>query len=148
MPSIQIEDISNYVTDNKTTAKSAKEMFNLKDVNLISKDELTKEDRQQSHSKWKRNVRTKLREKQRNHKLKEISKTVDSKFEAKMKMKQIKDKNIKKNVKNSELKSSKFFSNLQSISADDQMKKSKKKMRTENQPESNTDNLNAKKFKL
>lgn len=142
IPAIQIEEISNYVTDNKATTKSAGELFNLKDAQLRTREELTKEERGTQHNKWKRNVRNKLREKQRNIKLKEISKSAGSKFEAKLMMKQAKDKS-KKNVKNSELKSSKFFTNLQTIASEDQ---TKRKLKNEDRGDYNT--KQAKKFKL
>jgi len=126
VPAVRLEEISNYVTDNKTNTKSAHEIFSSKDAEFKTRDELTREERKTSHKNWKRNVRNKLREKAKNQKLNSLSKVADSKFEAKLMMKRENDKNLKANVKNSELKSSKFFSNLQTIASNDTEKKKMK----------------------
>jgi U3 small nucleolar RNA-associated protein MPP10 len=129
VPSIQLEEISNYVTDNKSMAKSANEVFNKKDAETRTRDELSRDEKKTAHKNWKRNVRNKLREKVRNQKLNHLSKFTNTKFEAKLTMKQEKDKKMKQaagNGKNSELKSSKFFSNLQKIASDDITKKKKR----------------------
>ena len=147
VPSIQLEEISNYVTDNKATTKSAGEIFSFKDALLKTRDELTRDQKKTSHKNWKRNVRNRIRENVKNKKMDSLSKFTDSKFEAKLHMKQEKDKAAKKNVKNAELKSSKFFSNLQKIASDDLVKK-KKKDNNEPNEFSSTGNKPAKNYKL
>jgi U3 small nucleolar RNA-associated protein MPP10 len=126
VPSIQLEEISNYVTDNKSNTKSANEVFSRKDAEVKTRDELTREEKKTAHKSWKRNIRNRIREKVRNQKLNHLSKFTDTKFEAKLTMKQEKDKKMKQNAKNSELKSSKFFSNLQQIATDDINKKKRR----------------------
>ena len=149
VPAIQLEEISNYVTDNKLNTKSAHELYSIKDSELKTKAELTTEERKTGHKNWKRNVRNKLREKSKNQKLKALSRVADSKFEAKLMMKRDNDKNIKKNVKNSELKSSKFFSNLQNIAHDDLEKKQmKSEKRNKTDMDSDFGNRKAKTFKI
>jgi U3 small nucleolar RNA-associated protein MPP10 len=137
VPSIKLEEISNYVTDNKASSQSANELFNKKDIDTKSKNEMTKEEKKTSHQHWKRNIRNRLREKIKNTKLNSLAKTVNSKFEAKMIMKGEKDKKSKKNIKSKELKSSKFFANLQNVVGEDLDKKNKKE-----------ENKNVKVFKL
>jgi U3 small nucleolar RNA-associated protein MPP10 len=149
VPAVQLEEISNYVTDNKTNTKSAHELFSNKDAEIKTRDEFTREERKTSHKNWKRNVRNKLREKVRNQKLNAMSKIADSKFEAKLMMKRDNDKNAKKNVKNSELKSSKFFSNLQTIASDDvEKKKMKGDKRNRVENENEFGNKKAKTYKI
>ena len=63
-----------------------------------------------------------------------------------MALKQERDKRAKKNIKNSELKSSKFFGNLQNIADEDKAKKSKK-IRVESTAEVNEE-AKAKHFKI
>jgi U3 small nucleolar RNA-associated protein MPP10 len=145
VPSIQLEEISNYVTDNKSYTKSANELFSARDAELKTKDELSKEERETAHKNWKRNVRSKLRAKAVNTKLSALTKATGNKFEAKMMIKQDKDKKHKKNVKNSELKSSKFFSNLQNVANEDIEKKKRKDQGLLNQDNSNK---NVKNYKL
>jgi len=149
VPAVQLEEISNYVTDNKLNTKSAHELYSMKDSEVKTREELTTEERKTGHKNWKRNVRNKLREKLRNKKFNALSKVADSKFEAKLMMKRDNDKSAKKNVKNSELKSSKFFSNLQNIASDDL---DKKKMKSEKRNTTHVDNefgnRNAKNYKI
>lgn len=128
VPAIQLEEVSNYVTDRRTVGTAASsELFSKRDIETKTRDELTKDEKSTSHKKWKRNVRTHLKAKEKTKKLKEFASAADSKFEAKMLMKQDKDKKAKTNMKNSELKSSKFFGNLQGIVGKDVDKKSNKK---------------------
>lgn len=149
VPAVQLEEISNYVTDNNLNTKSAHELYSMKDAELKTRDELTREERKTGHKNWKRNVRNKLREKVRNQKLNSLSKIADSKFEAKLMMKRDNDKINKKNVKNSELKSSKFFSNLQNIASDDlDKKKMKGEKRNKVELENDYGNKKAKTFKI
>jgi len=54
IPSIQLEEVSNYVTDNKSKAKSAGENFNIKDSQVKTRDEFTSEEKKTSHNNWKK----------------------------------------------------------------------------------------------
>jgi U3 small nucleolar RNA-associated protein MPP10 len=126
IPSIQLEEISQFVTENTKGALSSNELYSRKDMETKTKDEFTVQDNKASHKKWKRNVRNKLHQKEKTKKLNNLGKLYDSKFEARVALKQEKDKAKKKNIKNSELKSSKFFGNLQNIVSDDISKKNTK----------------------
>jgi len=153
VPSIQLEDISNFVTDNKSYSKSANELYSRKDLETKTKNEMSKEEKEKLHKHTKRNIRNRLREKQKNQKMKSLMNKLDSKFEAKFAMKQMKDKSAKSNVKNSELKSSKFFGNLQNIASDDKEKKDIKSKRREANSAASGEALSlgngdAKKFKI
>jgi U3 small nucleolar RNA-associated protein MPP10 len=145
VPAIQLEEISNYVTDNKAYTKSANELFSAKDAEFKTREEFSKEERGTAHKNWKRNMRSKLRAKAVNQKLAALTQTTGNKFEAKMIIKQDKDKKQKKNVKNSELKSSKFFSNLQNLASEDI---EKKKRRDEGVFSQDNSNKNVKNYKL
>jgi U3 small nucleolar RNA-associated protein MPP10 len=136
IPAIQMEEIGNYVTDNKSGAKSAHEIYSSKDAQTKTREEMNKEEKQTSHKRWKRNVRTHLHEKERKKKMNQLTKQLDSKFEAKLHLKQQADKNKQISSKgglskNAELKSSKFFSSLQKVAEDDMNKKANKKMKRE-----------------
>lgn len=152
IPAIQLEEISNFVTDNKSFAKSANEIYSRKDLETKTKDEMTKEEKEKLHKHTKRNIRNRLREKEKNQKMKSLMNKLDSKFEAKFTLKQMKDKNAKKNMKNSELKSSKFFDNIQNIANDDKDKKNNKSsLRNKNTDSTIFDlgsNYDAKNFKI
>jgi U3 small nucleolar RNA-associated protein MPP10 len=126
IPSIQLEEISQFVTDNTGATQSTNELYSRRDMVTKTKDENTVGENKADHKKWKRNVRNKIHQKEKNKKLNNLMKQFDSKFEAKVAMKQERDKKAKKNVKNSELKSSKFFGNLQNIVSDDINKKNTK----------------------
>jgi len=126
IPSIQLEDISNFVSDNKAYSKSANEIYSRKDLETKTKDEMTKEEKETLHKHTKRNIRNKLRENEKKRKMKMLMGKLDSKFEAKFALKQMKDKNAKKNISSNDLKSSKFFGNLQNIANDDRDKKNTK----------------------
>ena len=146
VPSIQLEDISNFVSDNKAYSKSANEIYSRKDLETKTKDEMSKDEKEKLHKHTKRNIRNKLRENENKRKMKTLMGKLDSKFEAKFAMKQMKDKSAKKNVNNSELKSAKFFGNLQNIAIDDKEKKNtKSKLRN---PDGENGNDSAKKFKV
>jgi len=153
VPAIQLEDISNFVTDNKANAQSAAELYSRKDLETKSKAEMSKEEKGTLHKHVKRNIRNRLREKAKNRKMLGLIGKLDSKFEAKFALKQMKDKAAKSNVKSGELKSSKFFGNLQNLAIDDKDKKdSKSKRRAANAAASgeafSLGNGDAKKFKI
>ena len=148
VPSIQLEDISNFVTDNKSHSKSANEIYSRKDMETITKDEMTQEEKKKNHNHVKRNIRNRLKEKERNNKMKMLASKLDSKFEAKFAMKQMKDKSAKKNMKNSELKSSKFFDNIQTIATDDKNKKLNKADKKKSSDENTIVTGSAKSYKI
>lgn len=153
VPAIQLEDISNFVTDNKANAQSANEIYSRKDMETKSKAEMTKEEKDKAHKHVKRNIRNRLREKAKDRKMKGLMNKLDSKFEAKFALKQMKDKNAKSNVKGSELKSSKFFGNLQNLAKEDKDKKEIKSKRREANAAASGEllslgNGDAKKFKI
>ena len=143
VPSIALEDISNHVTDNKQFTKTPQELYNLKDTNFESRDELNKDEKQRVHNQKKRNIRTHLRQKLAYNKLKNIYDSTNSKFEAKMEMKKLKDKKANKETKVSDLKSGKFFSSMQKIVSNDISKKNDKHDKI-----NKTSDLKIKKFKL
>lgn len=131
VPSIVLEDISNFVTDNKANAQSAGELYSRRDLETKSKEEMSKEEKEKVHKHVKRNIRNRLREKTTNRKMQSLMGKFDSKFEAKFALKQMKDKNAKSNVKTAELKSSKFFGNLQNLAQEDKERKDTKIKRRE-----------------
>ena len=94
--------------------------------NIEKKFNKMKEEKEKLHKHTKRNIRNKLRENDKKRKMKMLMGKLDSKFEAKFAMKQMKDKTAKKNINSNELKSSKFFGNLQNIASDDKEKKNTK----------------------
>lgn len=127
VPSIALEDISNHLTDNKAFNKAPQELFNIKDTNFESKDELSKGEKQRIHNQKKRNIRTHLRQKQQFNKLKKLYDKTGDKFEARMMMNKERDKIANKETKVSDLKSGKFFNNMQKIVSGDIDKKNGKK---------------------
>lgn len=134
IPAIQIEDVGNYVSDNKSGVKSAKEMIDVKLINEKSKEENTKEDKQRIHNRKKRNIRARIHRKENLKKLNELTQQTGSKFEAKLKIKEEqrkrKEKAEKENAKkNNEtgmtntFKSTQVFSKINEIVKDKQNKK-------------------------
>ena len=133
IPAIQIEDVGNYVSDNKSGIKSAKDMIDVKLVNEKSKEENTKEEKQRLHNRKKRNIRTRIHRKENLRKLNELTQQTGSKFEAKLKIKEEqrkrKEKAEKENGKQNEkgmtnsFKSTQVFSKINEIVKDKQNKK-------------------------
>ena len=77
--------------------KTAKELYDLSKVDLKAKEELTQVDKKNLQNKKKRNIRKKIKEKEKNTKMKMIAASTGSKFEARIQIKAEKDKRIKGN---------------------------------------------------
>jgi len=122
---IALEDFSYAVTDNKER-KTPGELYNKKDTEIVTKDEMQKDEKQTSHNKWKRNIRSRIRTKENLKKIEKMSSSYNSKFETKMALKQSKDKRDYKYNKSKEHKSGNFFSNIQNIADSDLKSKMKK----------------------
>ena len=128
MPAIQIEEVGNYVSDNKDMIKSGKEMYNPNKIRKKNKAEMTAEELKTLHNRKKRNIRSRIHQKEQNRKLNELTQKLGSKFEAKIKMKQEKDKKIQKmdKTKGTEFKSSKFFGKINEMAEKEGEKKKSK----------------------
>jgi U3 small nucleolar RNA-associated protein MPP10 len=146
VPSIALEDISNHLTDNKAFSKAPQELFNIKDTNFESKDEMSQSEKKNLHNKKKRNIRTHLRQKQQYNKLKNLYDKTGDKFEAKMLMRKEQDKKVNKESKVSDLKSGKFFNNMQKIVSNDIEKRNGKKEKNNSERGNNEQKI--KNFKL
>ena len=129
MPAIQIEELGNFVSDNKDMIKSGKEMFNPNRIRNKNKEEMTSEELRNIHNRKKRNIKNRIHEKERKRKLNELTQQLGSKFEAKIKMKQDKDKKMQKmdKSKTTEYKSSKFFGKINEMAEKEGEKKREKK---------------------
>ena len=128
MPAIQIEEVGNFISDNKDMIKSGKEMFNPNKIRNKNKEEMTSEELRTVHNRKKRNIKSRIHEKEKKRKLNELTQQLGSKFEAKIKMKQDKDKKMIKNDKSnmSEYKSTKFFGKISEMAGKEGEKKRKK----------------------
>ena len=128
MPAIQIEEVGNYVSDNKDMIKSGKEMYNPNKIRKKNKAEMTAEELKTLHNRKKRNIRSRIHQKEQKRKLNELTQKLGSKFEAKIKMKQEKDKKIQKmdKTKGTEFKSSKFFGKINEMAEKEGEKKKSK----------------------
>ena len=128
MPAIQIEEIGNYISDNKDMIKSGKDMFNPNKIRSKNKEEMNSEELRNIHNRKKRNIKNRIYEKERKRKLNELTQQLGSKFEAKIKMKQEKDKKMQKMAKSktTEYKSTKFFGKINEMAEKEGEKKRKK----------------------
>ena len=128
VPAIQIEEIGNYISDNKDMIKSGKELFNPNKIRNKNKEEMNSEELRNIHNRKKRNIKNRIHEKERKRKLNELTQQLGSKFEAKIKMKQEKDKKIQKmdKSKTTEYKSTKFFGKINEMAEKEGEKKRKK----------------------
>ena len=128
VPAIQIEEIGNYISDNKELIKSGKELFNPNKIRNKNKEEMNSEELRNIHNRKKRNIKNRIHEKERKRKLNELTQQLGSKFEAKIKMKQEKDKKIQKmdKSKTTEYKSTKFFGKINEMAEKEGEKKRKK----------------------
>ena len=117
---ITLEDIS-YATNviNQKDNKAPSEIYNKKDTKLVTKDDMLKNEKQTSHNKWKRNIRSRIRSKENIKKMEKLSANYNSKFETKMAIKQSRDKQNYKYNMSKEQKSGNFFSNIQNIAEAD-----------------------------
>ena len=128
MPAIQIEELGNYISDNKEMIKSGKELFNPNKIRNKNKEEMTSEELRNIHNRKKRNIKSRIHEKEKKRKLNELTQKLGSKFEAKIKMKQERDKKIQKIDKSNttEYKSTKFFGKINEMAEKEGLKKNKK----------------------
>jgi len=127
IPAIQIEDLGNFVSDNTDKIKSGKEMFNIKKIREKNKEEMTSEELRNIHNRKKRNIKNRIHKKENKKKMEELTQMLGSKFEAKIKMKQEKNKKLEKIGKNqgNEYKSGKFFGKINEMAEKEDEKKKK-----------------------
>ena len=133
IPAIQIEDKGNFVSDNTEKIKSGKEMLNIKKLRTKNKEEMTSEELKNIHNKKKRNIKNRIHKKENKKKLEELTAMLGSKFEAKIKMKQEKNKKLEKMDKSQgkEYKSGNFFGKINDMVVKDEEKKKKNNKITE-----------------
>ena len=133
IPAIQIEDIGNFVSDNTDKIKSGKEMINIKKIRNKNKEEMTSEELRNFHNRKKRNIKSRIHKKENKKKMEELTKTLGSKFEAKIKMKQEKNKKMEKmdKTQGKEYKSGKFFDKINEMATKEDEKKKKNNKITE-----------------
>ena len=133
IPAIQIEDIGNFVSDNTDKIKSGKEMINIKKIRNKNKEEMTSEELRNIHNRKKRNIKSRIHKKENKKKMEELTKTLGSKFEAKIKMKQEKNKKMEKmdKTQGKEYKSGKFFDKINEMATKEDEKKKKNNKITE-----------------
>ena len=133
IPAIQIEDKGNFVSDNTEKIKSGKEMLNIKKLRTKNKEEMTSEELKNIHNKKKRNIKNRIHKKENKKKLEELTTRLGSKFEAKIKMKQEKNKKLEKMDKSQgkEYKSGNFFRKINDMVVKDEEKKKKNNKITE-----------------
>ena len=133
IPAIQIEDKGNFVSDNTEKIKSGKEMLNIKKLRTKNKEEMTSEELKNIHNKKKRNIKNRIHKKENKKKLEELTTMLGSKFEAKIKMKQEKNKKLEKMDKSQgkEYKSGNFFGKINDMVVKDEEKKKKNNKITE-----------------
>ena len=129
VPAIQIEEVGNFISDNKEKIKSGKELFNPNKIRDKNKEEMTSNELQTIHNRKKRNLRNRIHKKEKNRKLNELTQQLGSKFEAKIKMKQEKDKKMQKADKTNttEYKSTKFFGKINEMAEQEDNKRKNKK---------------------
>ena len=125
LPAIQIEELGNFVSDNKEKIKSGREMFNPNKIRNKNKEEMTAEELRNIHNRKKRNIKSRIHEKEQKRKLNELTQKLGSKFEAKIKMKQDKDKKMQKVNNTTEYKSSKFFGKINEMAEKEGEKRKK-----------------------
>ena len=133
IPAIQMEDKGNFVSDNTEKIKSGKEMLNIKKLRTKNKEEMTSEELKNIHNKKKRNIKNRIHKKENKKKLEELTTMLGSKFEAKIKMKQEKNKKLEKMDKSQgkEYKSGNFFGKINDMVVKDEEKKKKNNKITE-----------------
>ena len=129
IPAIQIEDLGNFISDNTEKIKSGKEMLNIKKIREKNKEEMTSEELRNIHNRKKRNIKNRIHQKENKKKLEELTQMLGSKFEAKIKMKQERNKKLEKNLKNqnqgNDFKSGKFFGKINEMAEKEDEKKKK-----------------------
>lgn len=122
---IKLEDVSKFIpTENQKSLKNslkdttelelnkAIENYNPKKSEKITTTEMSSEELRKKHRQMKRKVHKKIYENKVKRQMNSLSKDYDSKYEVRLAMKQKKDKEEKKDFKSKELKSTKFFNDL------------------------------------
>ena len=114
IPAIQIEEKGNFISDNTEKIKSGKEMLNIKKLRTKNKEEMTSDELRNAHNKKKRNIKNRIHQKENRKKLEQLTTMLGSKFEAKIKLKQEKNKKLEKmdKTKGKEYKSGQFFEKI------------------------------------
>ena len=127
IPAIQIEEKGNFVSDNTDKIKSGKEMLNIKKLRTKNKEEMTSEELRNIHNKKKRNIKNRIHQKENKKKLEQLTTMLGSKFEAKIKLKQEKNKKLEKvdKSKGKEYRSGQFFEKINDMVVKDDEKKKK-----------------------
>ena len=133
IPAIQIEDIGNFISDNKEKIKSGKELYNPNKIRRKNKEEMTSDELRNIHNKKKRNIKSRIHKKENKKKMEELTQMLGSKFEAKIRMKQEKNKRIEKidKTQEKEYKSGKFFGKINEMAEKEEEKKKKNNKITE-----------------
>ena len=128
IPAIQIEEKGNFISDNTEKIKSGKEMLNIKKLRTKNKEEMTSDELRNAHNKKKRNIKNRIHQKENRKKLEQLTTMLGSKFEAKIKLKQEKNKKLEKmdKTKGKEYKSGQFFEKINDMVVKDDEKKKKK----------------------
>ena len=127
IPAIQIEEKGNFISDNTEKIKSGKEMLNIKKLRTKNKEEMTSDELRNAHNKKKRNTKNRIHQKENRKKLEQLTTMLGSKFEAKIKLKQEKNKKLEKmdKTKGKEYKSGQFFEKINDMVVKDDEKKKK-----------------------
>ena len=127
IPAIQIEEKGNFISDNTEKIKSGKEMLNIKKLRTKNKEEMTSDELRNAHNKKKRNTKNRIHQKENRKKLEQLTTMLGSKFEAKIKLKQEKNKKLEKmdKTKGKEYKSGQFFEKINDMVVKDEEKKKK-----------------------
>ena len=127
IPAIQIEEKGNFISDNTEKIKSGKEMLNIKKLRTKNKEEMTSDELRNAHNKKKRNIKNRIHQKENRKKLEQLTTMLGSKFEAKIKLKQEKNKKLEKmdKTKGKEYKSGQFFEKINDMVVKDDEKKKK-----------------------
>ena len=127
IPAIQIEEKGNFISDNTEKIKSGKEMLNIKKLRTKNKEEMTSDELRNAHNKKKRNIKNRIHQKENRKKLEQLTTMLGSKFEAKIKLKQEKNKKLEKmdKTKGKEYKSGQFFEKINDMVVEDDEKKKK-----------------------
>ena len=125
IPAIQIEEKGNFISDNTEKIKSGKEMLNIKKLRTKNKEEMTSDELRNAHNKKKRNIKNRIHQKENRKKLEQLTTMLGSKFEAKIKLKQEKNKKLEKmdKTKGKEYKSGQFFEKINDMVVKDEEKK-------------------------
>ena len=108
-------------------------MINIKKIRNKNKEEMTSEELRNIHNRKKRNIKSRIHKKENKKKMEELTKTLGSKFEAKIKMKQEKNKKMEKmdKTQGKEYKSGKFFDKINEMATKEDEKKKKNNKITE-----------------